>query len=366
MEKIQSANSQLFAASAAANQNDCIAMDGGEKRALNVDSTNKLHSNELLQSKHRVTFSSDVEEYEDDLCEDDCGDGIVQYKDDEAIDREVAEITGFDTKSSTLEGDKIDGLMKFMTIEENIYANDDDNGDGCTSDNESELEILEKINYHFEQNECQDPEAKSMSIDQIQSNAYELVKFKNTTNAQKNIKKSEIVLSINGNVSACRPCAKTDTTITTTKQISSYKRPSSTKAIGTDLERYKRETSRSNKRSVSASASASSSNRSINPSNDLFKIHLNVRACCENKYLDNNRLPRYNGYISQYGLSKDQIEQRNVNRQKYMEQRTRRNRAILRAKEEIANLNEQAFRQWLIRKNHVTRSKCNVKHRNDV
>lgn len=290
-------------------------MNGDEQQAINADNTDKSHTNkELLQ--HRVTFSSDVEEYDDDFDSTD-----VQYKDDEEIDREVAEIIGSDKMSSlSIESDKMDGLMKFMTIQENICPDgaDDGGGGGCVADDE---------------NNIIDTAAKSKPVDQI--------------------KKSQITTNkVNDIILPCRACAKSDTPAT---QQLSYIRPTSSKPNG--VKQYKKDYNRSQNRIVSASSSSSSSNRNIDPSNDLFKIHLNVRTCCENKYLDNSRLPRYNGYISQYGLSKDQMEQRKLNRQKCVEQRTRRNREILKAKEEIACLNEQAFRQWLIRKNHSAPSK---------
>lgn len=301
-------------------------MNGDESQTTIVD---KSHTNkDLLQPKHRVTFSSDVEEYAE-AYDDDIDSVDVQYKDEEEIDREVAEIIESDHKTSPLsiENDKMDGLMKFMTIEENIVANDE----RCATDDESDIIKSD--------DECHGGIAvKSKPIDQSAHKAID--------------KKSDIIETTNkvsGNSLPCRVCAKTEST------HSSSKRPTSSKPIGT--KQYKTDKSRCKNRIASASASTSTSQRNVDPSNDLFKIHLNVRTCCESKYLDNNRLPRYNGYNSQYGLSKDQMEQRKLNHQKFMEQRTRRNREILRAKEEIAYLNEQAFRQWLIRKNHSARSK---------
>lgn len=140
----------------------------------------------------------------------------------------------------------------------------------------------------------------------------------------------------------CRACNKTKiTSIRNNIRSANVKRPSNTPS----------------KRNVSANVHRNSVNKNDNNHDDLLKIHLNVRACCENKYLDNNRLPRYNGYISQYGLSKDQLETREMNRKKYLEQRARREREIQRAKQQIAHLNEMAFQQWIIRKNHTTRPK---------
>lgn len=305
-------------------------MESGGNQATDVD---KSHTNkDLLQPKHRVTFSSDVEEYVEEYDDDFDGED-VQYNDDEEIDREVAEIIESDNKisESSIENAKMDGLMKFMTIEENICPNN------VRSDDKSERPTqLKDVNDIIRQDsECHGTAVKSKQIDQ---------------NASKVIRnKSEIIEStnkLNDNTKPCRVCTKTDSTIAI-QQTHDKRRPSSSQ--------YKMDANRSKNRIVSACRSTS--NRNIDSSNDLLKIHLNVRTCCENKYLDNSRLPRYNGYNSQYGLSKDQMEQRKLNHQKYIEQRTRRNREILKAKEEIAYLNEQAFRQWLIRKNHLTRSK---------
>lgn len=317
VEKIQSANSRLIA-----------DMNDDESETTNLD---KSHTNkDLLQSKHRVTFSSDVEEYVgEDEYDDDFESTDVQYKDDDEIDREVAEIIEADKHSSLaiIETDKMDGLMKFMTIEEKIYPDDEKSVSGENNEYSTQLEainVIDKID------ECHGTAIKSKSNDQAVKNS-DFIESKN---------------KLNDHNLPCRACTKTDTTIAVQQQPS-HRRPTSSKPVGT--EQYKKDINQSKNRIVSASAS--------NRSNDLFKIHLNVRTCCENKYLDNNRLPRYNGYNSQYGLSKDQMEQRKLNHQKWIEQRTRRNREILKAKEEIAYLNEQAFRQWLIRKNHLSRSK---------
>lgn len=309
MEKIQSANSRLIA-----------DMNGDENQASDADT---VHTNKgLLQPKHRVTFSSDVEEYDDDF---DCADADAEYKDDEEIDGEVAEIT--DSDKMSIEIDQIDGLMRFMVIEEKIGP--EMSGD----DNEYPIRLEDVNDVDKQDDECHGTEVKSKSTDQ-------------------NDDLIEPTYNVNDNIPVCRPCTKTESLAI---QQTNRKRPTSSKPIG--AKQYQNEINRSKNRIASASASTSTYNRTMGPSNDLFKIHLNIRTCCENKYLDNDRLPRYNGYNSQYGLSKDQMEQRKLNHQKYMEQRTRRNRDILKAKQQIACLNEQAFRQWLIRKNHSTRSK---------
>lgn len=317
VEKIQSANSRLFGPSHQTEPN--ATMNDDKTQPANTDNTNK----EFLYAKHRVTFSSDVEEYDnDDFCEDDDDDDGC--KDDEDIDREVAEITESEDRPT----DEMDGLMRFMSIHDTIYPDDDDDEFVLVNDNENKY--LPRLNNSEDTNDMANGHVATSNQGSIET----------------------ITLP-------CRTCSKPHTAKI---QQTCHKRPTSSKPIGT-VEGAKRKNAihRSKNRIASAlptmplSSSSLLANRNV--SNDLFKIHLNVRACCENKYLDNNRLPRYNGYISQYGLSKDQMEQRKLNRQKFMEQRTRRNREILKAKEEIAHLNEAAFRQWLIRKNHLSRLK---------
>lgn len=91
----------------------------------------------------------------------------------------------------------------------------------------------------------------------------------------------------------------------------------------------------------------------------LLNIHLNVRKCCEYKYLENDRLPRYNGYISQYGLSKDQLDnlekKKRFNRQQLDEKRTQFREVNARKSAE----NERAFAKWLFHKQHnaISRTK---------
>lgn len=96
----------------------------------------------------------------------------------------------------------------------------------------------------------------------------------------------------------------------------------------------------------------------------LLKIHLNVRKCCESKYLDNDRLPRYNGYISQYGLSKDQLDDLEKHRiskqQQTNEQRKRGREAVAQKSAE----NEKAFTKWL--RNKQKTAKPRTKNMYDV
>lgn len=334
VDKIQSANNQLF------NEEQHI-MDIHNQT---TDNCTKIPDKLLLQSKHRVTFSSDIEEYEDDISEEEVTE--IQYKDDEAIDKEIAEIIASDEKP-TIENEKIDGLMKKLSIDE-AYSNDD--GSGSEENDITEVEVMDESNIN-----------ESNRLEMLVPTEEQII---NNSNVDKSKEKEKIIVplnslaSLNGDEPPCRACNKINNTSSTRQEI---KRPT-TSQISTG---FKKSNVSTTNRIVSAHIHRKSDTETTNQ-DDVLKIHLNVRACCENKYLDNNRLPRYNGYISQYGLSKDQLEQREANRQKYAEKRARKEREIMRAKQEIAELNEQAFRQWLIRKNHVTRPKCKNMYDEDV
>lgn len=328
VEKIQSANNQLFASI----NND---MNGLKQTQENTDNkSNRI----MLQPKHRVTFSSDIEEYEDEI-----SDGEIienQYKDDDDIDKEVAEIIERD-ENLMMEFNKIDGLMERMTIEEAYLKDDNDDNESISEDNDftTDVEVPEEMkNVEETANDCQSTETITNLI--VPQNAKE--KEKNMLSL------NQSAIQSNEHETPCRKCNKSYNTVSSKQYI---KRPT-TSHISTEFKR-----SPQSNRSASANTHRNLRSKCTTNQNELLKIHLNVRACCENKYLDNNRLPRYNGYISQYGLSKDQLELRELNRQKYMEKRARREREIIKAKQEIADLNEQAFRAWLIRKNHVARPK---------
>lgn len=339
VDKILSANNQLFAS---------FDEDNGIDIASPM-TTNKSDER-LLQSKHRVTFSSDIEEYEDDVSEAECA--VVEYKDDEAIDQEIVEIIERGEKSS-MENDQIDEFLKRVSIED-VYSNDDDS---ISEDNDytTELEVGEEINETIigiqQIHEIQAMDGVTIEteiVNKLHVQIENAVNDEMEQNVEAEAKQEQEMITapligntnqINGNSLPCQACNKVK---------SSSARPAG--------QRINHKKSPLPNRARSASVIRNVPNKHNNP-DDLLKIHLNVRACCENKYLDNNRLPRYNGYISQYGLSKDQLEMRELNRQKYQHSRARREREILRAKQEIANLNEQAFQQWLIRKNHLAKPK---------
>lgn len=336
VDKIQSANSLLF------DSIEPYSVMEFKQTSSPAENTVNKSDKLLLQSKHRVTFSSDIEEYEDEASEADSAE--VQYKDDDEIEKEIAEIIERDEQPTVESTDSlpIDGLIKRMSMAE-VDSNDDDT---VSDDYATELEVVDELIVEGDQNtdtfeELTKPDETTISVP-IDEEYSMLQTFQ--ANGQREPPFNDEISASNGNGQSCNACNRATTASAryTTKSVA-LKRPATAQ--------------------IHRIASADSANNHRTAMNkeqrqdDLLKIHLNIRSCCENKYLDNNRLPRYNGYISQYGLSKDQLEMRESNRQKFIEKKARREREIMRAKQQISDLNEQAFQQWLIRKNRLARPK---------
>lgn len=101
------------------------------------------------------------------------------------------------------------------------------------------------------------------------------------------------------------------------------------------------------KTSSSSNHHISQTNRNVDHSN-FMKIQLNFKPCCELKNADAaRRLPSYCGYVSQYGLSKEQLDQRAARRERHHIRLERR--VEIRAVEESnkSRVNEEAFARWL-------------------
>lgn len=78
-----------------------------------------------------------------------------------------------------------------------------------------------------------------------------------------------------------------------------------------------------------------------------LQLNLNFRSCCDYKLDDNEKLPRYNGYYSQYGLSRREIEKRE---KRLQSMRMRQFEMKIKMMEENASKgeqNEEAFASWL-------------------
>lgn len=83
------------------------------------------------------------------------------------------------------------------------------------------------------------------------------------------------------------------------------------------------------------------------PPSDILKIQLNFKSCCEHKHLDAPRLPRYCGYLSQYGLSKEQLERREARRERHQRRRSKRVERLAQEESQKSRVNDEAFESWL-------------------
>lgn len=232
-----------------------------------------------LQSTHRVTFSSDIEEYDDD--------------DDDEVALTVDEI---DDSSCHENEEEIEEIVDAIEPDEQHRLSEheiDVSGDDESSDNETIIIVCPEMENTAQMTDDGQIDAE---CGQISSEAFETVEAMNEIEAKKSSKASV---------------------------ISNTKSDSKIRA----------------------------------QQHQLLKIHLNVRKCCEFRYLENDRLPRYNGYISQYGLSKDQLDalerSKRFNRQQMDEKRKEYHEAIAQKSAE----NERAFARWLYHKQKITKSR---------
>lgn len=323
IEKVQSANSQLLF-NLSENINSLIEPEPD----ADPDPITTMNNKDELQSKHRVTFSSDIDEYEDNLSD---STEEIQYKDDEAIDMELNEIIDRSENASRNDNSlELTGFLR-MSIEE-LYDDNDKNSNSDTSSSDgnectTEVELAEEID-------------DSMSMVSAKEN-------NNLKDSPRNQCQTPTELDQSEGMVIKRPSICLSTAANALKFTKFVKRKSSDSGRAPKPCRTK----------SAGHPNRIGRNSATTDEENLLKIHLNVRSCCEFKYLDNNRLPRYNGFVSQYGLSKDQLEHREQHRRKCIEARLKRQREIVKAKQQVAELNELAFRQWLIRKNHAAKPK---------
>lgn len=90
------------------------------------------------------------------------------------------------------------------------------------------------------------------------------------------------------------------------------------------------------------------SNRvSVPKKSPSLSLKLNYKTCCEYRNAENQRLPKYMGYLSEYGLTKEQLDAREkqieVKKAKYME----KNLNATKAQIDKMCENEAAFTIWL-------------------
>ncbi|XP_068142233.1 eukaryotic translation initiation factor 5B [Drosophila tropicalis] len=100
--------------------------------------------------------------------------------------------------------------------------------------------------------------------------------------------------------------------------------------------------------SISLTSASNRSSSSTNNSSALSPtIKMNYKTCCEHRHSLQEKLPRYTGYMSEYGLSAQQLQRRDqqIRRKKRfaMEQTLNRNEQELKKMQD----NERAFTTWL-------------------
>lgn len=71
-----------------------------------------------------------------------------------------------------------------------------------------------------------------------------------------------------------------------------------------------------------------------------------MKTCCQNNNEYKQKLPKYNGYSSNYGLSKDELERRRFNQLRTLEMQQYREAKKIEQKEHVAKVNEEAFAKW--------------------
>lgn len=81
--------------------------------------------------------------------------------------------------------------------------------------------------------------------------------------------------------------------------------------------------------------------------NKNLKLNLNFRSCCEHKCSGNTKLPKYNGYYSQYGLSKEQLEKREARIETYRKNDLLKKTKNLEDDSTKSKASEEAFARWL-------------------
>ncbi|XP_055690477.1 MAP7 domain-containing protein 1 [Lutzomyia longipalpis] len=86
------------------------------------------------------------------------------------------------------------------------------------------------------------------------------------------------------------------------------------------------------------------------------------RECCDRRDRSEDRLPRYNGLRSVYGLSREQLETRQMRLEREKRRQVERLNSTLDEQFRRNEANEEAFSQWLRKKMHQTHS--STKHRN--
>lgn len=99
--------------------------------------------------------------------------------------------------------------------------------------------------------------------------------------------------------------------------------------------------------------------KSQNSKCDDNEHNSNLRSCCKNKHLEVEKLPKYNGFKSQYGLSKEQLEKREKKLEQMKRREMKKKMDHIEKHRSKIQMNEEIFATWLNKKmkNPVNKTK---------
>lgn len=226
-------------------------------------------------------------------------------------------------------------MLKQITFD---YTEEDDEPDNKSltnlliSDNENDTDDEEGVNqeYNFNEsiNEDTDTEDKMPST--------------NTEYYEEDEEDDKLSIIVASYLPDDMACDKTSLTSSSNKSLRSTK---SRKITFSKRFSFRRKTKSSNAIG-SCSSHHSSNNRRFTPPPEVTDLKLHYKTCCEFKNAQ-QKLPQYTGYLSEYGLSKDQIIERELKLQQI--QQGKRVETLKTSEAEVRKMhdNERAFTTWL-------------------
>lgn len=328
----------------------------------------------------RVTFRMDLEEFEPEFISDiedandsHADDSVSESDDDNALNRgrlnnnvnsnslkscELSDNNNFQSINvmNIVETDRF-GEVLLMTDDATLKPVSDDGGlldchenssdDGCAEGLEEICEVIEDFGL------AEYPESRpSVVVKESLTTAENFEQIDDIKSSSSSVSDSEHSKIVKPLITKRRSLPiQNHKPLKSTNISVSLSQPSTAKPT------CKHKPTRHHPSSSSASTSASSHSRShpSSATSDILKIQLNFKPCCEHKHLETQRLPRYCGYLSQYGLSKEQLERRDARRERHHHRRCKR--IERQEQEELLKslINEEAFASWLrlkMRTNH--------------
>lgn len=375
-EKIASANKELFEAEPAPAAHADEGVEPVEdrplpKEVLGADLVKQTFSSKTSSvdsdRSRRVTFRSDLEEFEPDFISDNEDDGDEMSRaqlNDESIsesedDLDSARLNNnlntcanknnfeeIHENSNNLPrqrhtmadgGREDDAFVKETVVS---VANVDSGDGGCTEEIEEICEVIDDFGLAESAEQARVALRQKMSpIDLLEDERSSLSSASDSDN-------SKII-----NPLITKPTSQPSEHISPNSKPN-RKSPTSSPSSSVKNQKQPRHSGHCHPPS---SAGSNGTNRT-NHSPDILKIQLNFKPCCEYKHLETTRLPRYCGYISQYGLSKEQLERREARREKHHSRRNKRNERKEQEETQKSRINEEAFENWLRLKMRSNRS----------